>query len=78
MQVRKRDTGRIYAMKILKKSHIIKREEVKHTLCERNVLMKLRHPFIVNLKFAFQNSQKLYLVLPFINGMGKFVLCTNT
>ncbi|KAI9183929.1 Serine/threonine-protein kinase [Blastocladiella emersonii ATCC 22665] len=68
MQVRKKDTGRIYALKILKKSHIVSREEVTHTLSERNVLMKLRHPFIVNLKFSFQSSAKLYLVLPFING----------
>ncbi|KAJ3370995.1 hypothetical protein GGF31_003725 [Allomyces arbusculus] len=68
MQVRKKDTGRIYAMKILKKSHIVSREEVGHTISERNVLKNLRHPFIVSLKFAFQNAQKLYLVLPFING----------
>ncbi|KAI9220893.1 kinase-like domain-containing protein [Blastocladiella britannica] len=68
MQVRKKDTGRVYALKILKKSHIVAREEVTHTLSERNVLTKLRHPFIVNMKFAFQTPQKLYLVLPFING----------
>ncbi|KAI9137632.1 kinase-like domain-containing protein [Paraphysoderma sedebokerense] len=68
MQVRKKDTGRIYALKILKKSQVVSRDEVEHTLSERNVLLKLRHPFIVSLKFAFQNSQKLYLVLPFING----------
>ncbi|ORZ40381.1 kinase-like domain-containing protein [Catenaria anguillulae PL171] len=56
----KGNTGRIYALKILKKSHIVSREEVTHTLSERNVLSRLRHPFIVNLKFSFQTPQKLY------------------
>ncbi|KAJ1935533.1 Serine/threonine-protein kinase, partial [Linderina pennispora] len=68
MQVRKLDTGRIYAMKILSKSKIVMRSEVAHTLAERNVLAKINHPFIVPLKFSFQTPEKLYLVLAFING----------
>ncbi|KAJ3114701.1 hypothetical protein HK100_001578, partial [Physocladia obscura] len=68
VQVRKRDTGRIYAMKILKKSSIVERDEVEHTLAERNVLAKVSHPFIVNIKFSFQSKDKLYLVLAFVNG----------
>ncbi|TPX56019.1 hypothetical protein PhCBS80983_g04854 [Powellomyces hirtus] len=68
MQVRKRDTNRIYAMKILRKSHIVERAEVAHTLAERTVLAKLNHPFIVPLKFSFQTPDKLYLVLAFVNG----------
>ncbi|KAJ2724955.1 Serine/threonine-protein kinase [Coemansia sp. Benny D115] len=68
MQVRKRDTNRIYAMKILSKSKIVMRSEVAHTLAERNVLAKINHPFIVPLKFSFQAPEKLYLVLAFING----------
>jgi serine/threonine protein kinase len=35
-QVRKRDNGKIYAMKVLKKSYIIKQKEVEHTLAERS------------------------------------------
>ncbi|KAH6593831.1 hypothetical protein BASA50_007057 [Batrachochytrium salamandrivorans] len=68
MQVRKKDTGRTYAMKIIKKAHIVERDEVSHTLAERNVLTKLQHPFIVPLKYSFQSSEKLYLVLAFVNG----------
>ena len=68
MQVRKKDTGRIYAMKIIKKADIIERDEVEHTLAERNVLAKINNPFVVNLKFSFQNPEKLYLVLAFVNG----------
>ncbi|KAH8919960.1 Pkinase-domain-containing protein [Atractiella rhizophila] len=68
MQVRKRDTGRIYALKTIRKAHIVSRSEVTHTLAERSVLAKVNNPFITPLKFAFQSPDKLYLVLAFMNG----------
>lgn len=68
MQVRKKDTGRIYALKTIRKAHIVSRSEVTHTLAERTVLAQVNNPFIVPLKFSFQNAEKLYLVLAFING----------
>lgn len=68
MQVRKRDTSRIYALKIIRKAHIISRSEVTHTLAERTVLAKVNSPFIVPLKFSFQSPDKLYLGLAFVNG----------
>ncbi|RUS13819.1 kinase-like domain-containing protein [Endogone sp. FLAS-F59071] len=67
-QVRKKDTNRIYAMKVIRKAHIISRSEVTHTLAERTVLAQINNPFIVPLKFSFQSPDKLYLVLAFING----------
>lgn len=68
MQVRKKDTGRIYALKTIRKAHIVSRSEVTHTLAERTVLAQVNNPFIVPLKFSFQNAEKLYLVLAFVNG----------
>jgi serum/glucocorticoid-regulated kinase 2 len=68
MQVMKQDTGRIYALKTLRKAHIISRSEVAHTLAERSVLAQINNPFIVPLKFSFQSPEKLYLVLAFVNG----------
>ena len=55
MQVRKRDTSRIYALKTLRKAHIVSRSEVVHTLAERTVLAQVNSPFIVNLKFRYGN-----------------------
>src|ERR1700719_1502975 len=63
MQVRKRDTSRIYALKTIRKAHIVNRNEITHTLAERLVLARVDSPFIVPLKFSFQSEQKLYLVL---------------
>ncbi|KAL8278278.1 hypothetical protein RQP46_009310 [Phenoliferia psychrophenolica] len=68
MQVRKKDTGRIYALKTIRKAHIISRSEVTHTLAERTVLAQVTSPFIVPLKFSFQSPEKLYLVLAYVNG----------
>jgi len=68
MQVRKKDTERIYAMKIIRKADVVERNEIDHIVAERQVLAQIQHPFIVNLKFSFQTEDKLYLVLSFVNG----------
>ncbi|KAG0209976.1 hypothetical protein BGX31_002014 [Mortierella sp. GBA43] len=68
-QVRKKDTERIYAMKVLDKKQVIEQKQVEHTIAERNVLIQaLQSPFIVGLKFSFQTPTKLYLVQDFMNG----------
>ncbi|KAI9329410.1 kinase-like domain-containing protein [Obelidium mucronatum] len=67
--VKKNNTGRVYAMKILSKKHIVQRQEVVHTLSERNVLIRTTaSPFLVGMKFSFQTPEKLYLVLDYMNG----------
>ena len=70
-QVRKRDTGRIYAMKVLSKKVIVQKKEVAHTIGERNILVrtaKTSSPFIVSLKFSFQTPTDLYLVTDYMSG----------
>ncbi|GKT35578.1 Protein kinase 2 [Aduncisulcus paluster] len=66
--VRKKDTGKLYAMKILKKKDIAKAKEIEHTFAERMILAESRHPFLVNLEFAFQDRDNLYMILEFANG----------
>ena len=59
----------MYAIKVLKKDAIIKRNEVKHIMAERNVLIRnLTHPFLVGLHYSFQSKDKLYFVLDYVNG----------
>lgn len=70
-QVRKRDTRRIYAMKVLSKKVIVQKKEVAHTLGERNILVRTAmadSPFIVGLKFSFQTPTDLYLVTDYMSG----------
>ncbi|AGO12867.1 AaceriADL389Wp [[Ashbya] aceris (nom. inval.)] len=70
-QVRKKDTKRIYAMKVLSKKVIVKKNEIAHTIGERNILVRTASkscPFIVGLKFSFQTPSDLYLVTDFLSG----------
>lgn len=64
-----RTEGNIYAVKVLQKKMILKRNEKNHVMSERNVLLKnLNHPFLVGLHYAFQTPDKLYFVLDYVNG----------
>ena len=91
--VRKTDTGLCYAMKILKKDQLIKKNLLIKTqgmfiyyssyrihqflffltllfysLAERDILEKVKNPYIVGLHYAFQTETKLYFVIDFLNG----------
>ncbi|KAL8912585.1 MAG: hypothetical protein Q9171_002449 [Xanthocarpia ochracea] len=69
--VRKKDTQRLYAMKVLSKKVIVQKKEVAHTLGERNILVRTamaESPFIVGLKFSFQTTTDLYLVTSYMSG----------
>ncbi|XP_025092900.1 ribosomal protein S6 kinase beta-1-like isoform X3 [Pomacea canaliculata] len=72
MQVRKltgQDSGKIFAMKVLKKATIARNaKDAAHTRAERNILEGVKHPFIVELKYAFQTDGKLYLILEYLPG----------
>ncbi|KAK4620709.1 Serine/threonine-protein kinase SCH9 [Fulvia fulva] len=70
-QVRKKDTKRIYAMKVLSKKVIVQKKEIQHTIGERNILVRTAttdSPFIVGLKFSFQTAADLYLVTDYMSG----------
>lgn len=68
LQVRKKDNGKIYAMKVLNKKNILENNELEHTRTEKNILQKLAHPFLVNLNYSFQTPDKLYFIMDYING----------
>ena len=61
-------TGKLYAMKVLKKEAIERRNQKVHTQSERQILENVKCPFIVQLHFAFQTADKLYLVMDFMRG----------
>ncbi|PIA38522.1 hypothetical protein AQUCO_02700018v1 [Aquilegia coerulea] len=67
-QVRKRGTSDIYAMKVVRKDKILEKNHVEYMKAERDILTKVDHPFIVQLKYSFQTKYRLYLVLDFVNG----------
>jgi len=65
------ETDKLYAMKILDKKEMIKRNKVKRVLTEREILATASHPFIVTLYWSFQSADKLYFVMDYCAG-GEF------
>ncbi|OMP10177.1 hypothetical protein COLO4_04757 [Corchorus olitorius] len=67
-QVRKKGTSDIYAMKVMRKDKIMEKNHAEYMQAERDILTKVDHPFVVQLRYSFQTKYRLYLVLDFING----------
>jgi RAC serine/threonine-protein kinase len=69
MLCREKSTKRLYAMKLLKKSLIIAKNEIVHTQTENKVMRSLKdHPFITTLFYSFQTSDRLCLVMEYVSG----------
>jgi protein kinase A len=72
--VRSKHNGRFYAVKVLNKEKVIKMKQVEHTNSEREMLVRVRHPFLVNLWGTFQDVNNLYMVMDFVAGGELFSL----
>ena len=66
--VRLKNNNKIYAMKILDKFVVRESHQEEHTKIERDLLSRTNCCFIVNIKFAFQDLEKLYLITEFMQG----------
>lgn len=67
-KVVKKDTGKVYAMKALKKRNLILKNQLRYAVTEANVLKIAKHPYVLELHYAFQTPQHLYLVLDYCPG----------
>lgn len=68
--VKQHSTGKLYAQKQFKKASItVHKRLVEQTKTERAILESVnRHPFVVKLFYAFQDQEKLYLILEYAQG----------
>ncbi|TYJ53709.1 hypothetical protein B9479_005676 [Cryptococcus floricola] len=57
-----------FAMKVLRKSEIVRLKQVEHINSERNILARVRHPFIVELHATYQDQLNVYMLLSYIPG----------
>lgn len=62
-----KDDKKIYAIKILDKAKIIKNNQLKHVVREKDILFACDHPNIIKLHFCFKDSKSLYLVFDFLS-----------
>ncbi|KAI9997164.1 hypothetical protein PInf_000600 [Phytophthora infestans] len=66
--VRHFTTGEVHAMKIISKQFVIDMDSVHYMKTERDVMTKIRHPFVIGLNYAFQTESKVYLVMDYQSG----------
>jgi len=75
--VREKKSSRLYAMKVLSKKEMIKRNKIKRALAEQEILATSNHPFIVTLYHSFQSEEHLYLCMEYCSG-GEFFRALQT
>uniref|UniRef100_H2YZ02 non-specific serine/threonine protein kinase n=1 Tax=Ciona savignyi TaxID=51511 RepID=H2YZ02_CIOSA len=66
--VQKKDTGHIYAMKMLRKKDMMDKEQVAHVRAERDILVEAENPWVVKMFYSFQDTYNLYLIMEFLPG----------
>lgn len=52
-KVKKKGADKIYAMKVLKKSVLVKNKHLKYAITECNVLKRSDHPYIIKMHYSF-------------------------
>ena len=67
-KIQSKKTNMKYALKEMSKLKIIDKKSEKSINSEREFLSKLNHSFIVNMHYAFQDRDNLYLVMDLLNG----------
>lgn len=68
MKVRHHKSRKIYACKVLSKKQLLEDKQVVNIFTERGILIRLRHPFVVSMQYAFQTKEKLFFVMDYCAG----------
>jgi serine/threonine protein kinase len=58
----------VFALKMLKKTEIVKLNQVDHIKSEKYILGLIDHPFIVKMICSFQNLKYVYMLFEFLPG----------
>lgn len=75
--MQKRDSKDIYAMKSLRKDVLIDYDQIENTKLEKEILLRAKHPFLVSMDYVFQNDQKIFFVMRFVQGGELFHLLNS-
>lgn len=75
--VKEKKSTKLFAMKVLSKKEMIKRNKIKRAFAEQEILATSNHPFIVTLYHSFQSNDYLYLCMEYCMG-GEFFRALQT
>jgi p70 ribosomal S6 kinase len=69
LQVRNKHSSQVLAMKIISKRLLRKKQGyIENIQAERNILMRVKHPFVVTMHCSFQTKEKLFIIMDFLAG----------
>eukprot|EP01136_Pigoraptor_vietnamica_P016399 Opistho-1_new@4830 len=71
---RKRRTGDYYAIKVLSKEEMVRRNQVEHVKNERMALAAINSPFVIRLYYCFQTVNYVHIVMEYASGGDIFSL----
>lgn len=74
---RKRTTGDLFAIKVLRKADMIRKNAVESILAERDILISACNPFVVRFFYSFTCRENLYLVMEYLIGGDLYSLLRN-
>ena len=66
--VKRRNDGKIYALKSLVKTEMFKKDQLAHVRAERDILAESESPWVVKLYSTFQDETFLYMLMEFLPG----------
>ncbi|KIJ20761.1 hypothetical protein PAXINDRAFT_165601 [Paxillus involutus ATCC 200175] len=66
--VQHKQTRELYALKYINKGKCVKMKAVANIIQERRLLEEIDHPFVVNLRYAFQDDENCFFVLDLMLG----------
>lgn len=66
--VQDRYEGKFYAMKVLEKAKVVRKNQVEHTRNELSLLASLSFEFIVNMRSYFKDNSNIFFILDFAIG----------
>jgi serine/threonine protein kinase len=67
-KVQKKKSDQMFAMKEMLKSRVLAKRSVASVMNERKLLATIKHDFIVNIYYAFQDRENLYVILDLFEG----------
>jgi serum/glucocorticoid-regulated kinase 2 len=64
----KKNDGRLYAIKVIKKLDIIKWNFIDNLKNEKKIMFENDNPFVVNLEYCFTNPSMIFFAMKFKQG----------
>lgn len=74
---RKNTTGDLYAVKVMNKKDLLRKNQSQHVQSERRIMAHANNPFVAKFYHSFQSKNHLFIVMEFVNGGDLYSLLKN-